>query len=182
VLISYLEANSGASTVWKYVVESSKYAHWIGLYLSFHLNWVLGPFVHDRLQNLQTSHFCPCHNPFNRCFRVLATKILGKFSVTGTRTLGRGEVPLLNSGWTFIGSELSSPNYNSSVRAVRSFAIRYLNVVMKPLCGNLDICLTTRLTSTFGRGILFACFSRRSRPKVKGAFLDRAFWSRSCAI
>ena len=32
-----------------------KYAHWIGLYLSFHLDWVLGPFVHGRLQNLQTS-------------------------------------------------------------------------------------------------------------------------------
>jgi len=30
-----------------------KYAHWIGLYLSFHLNWVFGPFVHGRLQNLQ---------------------------------------------------------------------------------------------------------------------------------
>jgi len=38
-------------------------------------------------------------------------------------------------------SELSSPNSNSSVRAERSFAIRYLNVVVKPLCGNLDICL-----------------------------------------
>jgi len=35
--------------------RSEKYAHWIGLYLSFHLNWVLGPFVHGRLQNLQTS-------------------------------------------------------------------------------------------------------------------------------
>jgi len=33
----------------------SKYAHWIGLYLSFHLNWVLGPFVHGRLRNLQTT-------------------------------------------------------------------------------------------------------------------------------
>jgi len=39
----------------KYVVEGSKYAHWIGLYLSFHLSWVLGPFVHGRFQNLQTS-------------------------------------------------------------------------------------------------------------------------------
>jgi len=39
----------------KYVVEGFKYAHWIGLDLRFHLNWVLGPFVHDRLQNLQTS-------------------------------------------------------------------------------------------------------------------------------
>jgi len=32
-----------------------KYAHWIGLYLSFHLNWVLGLFVHGRLQNRKTS-------------------------------------------------------------------------------------------------------------------------------
>ena len=37
--------------------KCSKYAHWVGLYLSFHLNWVLGPFVHGRLQNLQTSEF-----------------------------------------------------------------------------------------------------------------------------
>ena len=26
-----------------------------GLYLSFHLSWVLGPFVHGALQNLKTS-------------------------------------------------------------------------------------------------------------------------------
>jgi len=37
------------------VTEGSKHAHWMGLYLSFHLNWVLGLFVHDSLQNLQTS-------------------------------------------------------------------------------------------------------------------------------
>jgi len=34
---------------------AEKYAHWIGLYLSFLLSWVLGPFVHGRLQNLKTS-------------------------------------------------------------------------------------------------------------------------------
>jgi len=45
----------------KYVVEGSKYAHWIRLYLSFHLNWVLGPFVHGRLQNLQTSEVTFAH-------------------------------------------------------------------------------------------------------------------------
>jgi len=28
---------------------------WIGLYLSFHLNRLMGSFVHGRLQNLQTS-------------------------------------------------------------------------------------------------------------------------------
>jgi len=37
------------------VAKGSKYAHWIGLYLGFHLSWVLGPFVHGRLQNLKTS-------------------------------------------------------------------------------------------------------------------------------
>jgi len=45
----------------KLVVEGSKYAHWIRLYLSFHLNWVLGPFVHGRLQNLQTSEVTFAH-------------------------------------------------------------------------------------------------------------------------
>ena len=39
----------------KCVAEGSKYAHWMGLYLSLHLNWVLGPFVHSRLQNLKAS-------------------------------------------------------------------------------------------------------------------------------
>jgi len=48
----------------KYVIEGSKYAHWIWLYLSFLLNWVLGPFVHGRLQNLQTSEVTFAHNPF----------------------------------------------------------------------------------------------------------------------
>jgi len=35
--------------------EGSKYVHSIGLYLSFYLSWVLGPFVHVRLQNVKTS-------------------------------------------------------------------------------------------------------------------------------
>jgi len=45
----------------KYVIEGFKYAHWIGLYLSFHLNWILGPFVHGSLQNLQTSEGAFAH-------------------------------------------------------------------------------------------------------------------------
>jgi len=72
---------------------------------------------------------------------VLATEIFEKLSVACMRTLGRGEEKLLSSGWTLIGSELSSPNVNSSVRAEQSFAICYLNVVIKPLCRTLDICL-----------------------------------------
>jgi len=39
----------------KCVTKGSKYAHLKGLYLSFHLNWVLGPFVQGRLQNLKAS-------------------------------------------------------------------------------------------------------------------------------
>jgi len=45
----------------KYVVEGSEYAHWIVLYLSFQLNWVLGPSVHGRLRNLQTSQVTFAH-------------------------------------------------------------------------------------------------------------------------
>ena len=45
----------------KYVTKGSKYAHWIGLYLNFHLNWVLDPFVHGRHQNLQTSEVTFVH-------------------------------------------------------------------------------------------------------------------------
>jgi len=78
---------------------------------------------------------------------VLTTKVFEKISVASMQTHGHGEETLLSSGWTLIGSELSSPNLNSSVRAERSFVIRYLNVVIKPLCGNLDICLNNYFQS-----------------------------------
>jgi len=45
----------------KCITEGSKYAHWTRLYLSFYLNWVLGLFVHGRLQNLQTSEVTFTH-------------------------------------------------------------------------------------------------------------------------
>jgi len=35
--------------------DDYRYARWIGLYLSFHSSWVLGPFVHGRVQHLQTN-------------------------------------------------------------------------------------------------------------------------------
>jgi len=62
----------------------------------------------------------------------------------------------LSSGWTLIGSQLSSPNSNSSVRPERSFAIHYLNVVIKPLCGNFNICLMP----IFGRILLIFSVSQ----------------------
>jgi len=72
---------------------------------------------------------------------VLASDIFGKISVASTRTHSRDEEAQLNSGWILIESELSFLNFNSSVRAEQAFAIRYPNVVIKSLCGNLDICL-----------------------------------------
>ena len=53
-------------------VKGSEYVHRIGLYLSFHLNWVLGPFFHGRLQILQTSEVTFTHviTPlsYKKCF------------------------------------------------------------------------------------------------------------------
>jgi len=78
VFISYLEANCGGRRSEKYVVKGSKYAHWIGLYLSFHSNWVLGPFVHGRLQDLQTSEVFFAHviTPLKQkpCFQIQCTR------------------------------------------------------------------------------------------------------------
>ena len=47
---------------------------------------------------------------------MLAIEIFGKVLVAGTLTHGRGEETQLSSGFTLIISELSSPNFNSSVR------------------------------------------------------------------
>ena len=56
----------------------SKYAHWIGLYPSFHLNWVLGPFVHGRLQNLETREVTFAHviTPLNYLVTLLSNVLL----------------------------------------------------------------------------------------------------------
>jgi len=83
----------------------------------------------------------------------------GAFSTYNITFTTIGEKTLLSSEWTLIGSELSSPNFNSLDRAERSFPIRYLNVVFKPLCSNLDICLNY-------------CF--QLQIETKDAFLDRA--------
>ena len=64
------------------------------------------------------------------------------------------------------------PNLNSSVRAERLFAIRYLNVVIKPLCGNLDICPNYKANAYFQ--------SRNSVPVLSVADRNRKwmmfFW------
>jgi len=57
------------------IAEGSKYLHWIGLYLSFHLSSALGPFVHGRLQNLKTSEDTFGHDitPLTKCALLLLT-------------------------------------------------------------------------------------------------------------
>jgi len=59
----------------------------------------------------------PIYENQGNSIRVLATEFFGKISVASAQTLGRGEETLLSSGWTLIGSELPSPNFNSSIRA-----------------------------------------------------------------
>jgi len=48
-----------------------------------------------------------------------------------------------------VAFKLSSLNFNPSVRTERSFAICYLNVVIKSLRGNLDICLNYHANAYF---------------------------------
>jgi len=78
-------------------------------------------------------HIWPCYvktahekqpRPMDRedCKLVLAG------AVACSRTHGCVEETQLSSGRTLIRSELSSPNFNSSIRAERPFAIRCLNV------------------------------------------------------
>ena len=45
---------------------------------------------------------------------MVVTKMFGMILVASMQTHGRGEETLLSSGWTLIGSELPSPNFNSS--------------------------------------------------------------------
>ena len=104
---------------------------------------------------------------------MLKTEFFEKLSVSA-QTHSRSEKAQLSSGWILIRSELSSLNFNSSVRAEQSFAIHYFNVVIKSLCGNL----ATRLTPTFGREILFACF--RSQTAIESERCFRiAFFGRA---
>jgi len=86
---------------------------------------------------LRPNIVCDKNQLLSRCIRVLATENFGCVLTNN----GRGEEAQLSSGWTLIGSELSSLNFNSLVRAEQSFTIRYPNVINKSLCRNLDICL-----------------------------------------
>jgi len=84
-----------------------------------------------------------------------------------------GEEAQLSSGWILIRSELFSLNFNSSVRTEQSFAIRYPNIVITSVCGNLDICLNYKANTNFRLWNSVLVTTR------KEAFLDRDFQSRS---
>ena len=60
----------------KCINEGSKYAHLIGPYLSFHLGWVLGLFVHGRLQNMKTSEVIFGHNIIQSAVLHLSQRVL----------------------------------------------------------------------------------------------------------
>jgi len=97
------------------------------------------------------------------------------------RTHSLDEKAQLSSGWISVESELSSLNFDSSVRAEQSFVIRYPNVVIKSLCGNLDICLNFQSRNSVGMLSVMVCdwkhANRITRPK--DTFLNHAFRSRS---
>ena len=72
-----------------------------------------------------------------------------------SRSHDRGEEVQLSSGWISIELELSSLN-PYSVRAEQLFAIRYPNMVIKSLSGDLDICLNYYTNAYFWSRDLFA--------------------------
>jgi len=91
---------------------------------------------------------------------------------------GRSRKAQLSSGWISIRSELSSLNFNASVRAEQSFAIRYPNVVIKSLRGNLEILLNYYANAyTFDCGILFVCFRGRAATES-----ERCLFGSHCSV
>ena len=129
-------------------------------------NKTVKPFHSARLTLEQTAycvHSHACDQNFKKKYR--------------SRTHGRGEEAQFSSGWILIRSELSSLNFNSSVGAEQSFAIRYLDVEIKFLCGNLDVYLNYEANS---RGVLLACFcSQPATERERCFFQSRFFRSRS---
>jgi len=62
---------------------------------------------------------------------MLTTKVVEKISVASAQTRGHSEETKWSSGWTSIGSELSSPNVNSSIGAERSlFFVDYAHIII----------------------------------------------------
>jgi len=74
-----------------------------------------------------------------------------------------------------IASELSSLNFYSSVRAERSFVICYPNVVIKPLCSNLDICLNYHTCVYFQSRISVSVISVADRDQGERCFFKLRF-------
>jgi len=97
------------------------------------------------------------------------------FSVANTATVGS----TLSSEGILITLELSTLTFNSLVRAKQLFAIRYPNVVIKSLCGNLDICLNYHASFHFRsqnsvRMILIAARDRKWKILFQIVLFGRA--------
>jgi len=97
----------------------------------------------------------------------------GDFRQPRSKSFNRGHannaVAVRNLKTIPIASKLSSLNFNSPVRAERSFVICYPNVVIKALCGNLDICLSYHACEHLLSVVKFCSgdFGRELRPKVR---------------
>jgi len=148
---------------------------WYTCYISI-LNWCGGllsqPWCHDE-------GYVECYMRKN----WIAREIFEEISVSSTWTHDLGEEAQSNSGRISIGSELSSLNFNSSVRAEQSFVIRYPIIVIKSLCITLDICLNHfAKTPTIGCGILFACLWYQTATESERCFFKSRFRSRSWTV
>jgi len=115
-----------------------------------------------------TSGHKPNALPSMGAFLCSWPKFLKEFQ---SRARGCSEDSLLSSVWISIGSELSSLNFNSSVRAKESIAIRYPNLVIESLCDTLDICLNYYPNAYLWSRILVRVLS----VVVKDAILKRTF-------
>jgi len=60
------------------------------------------------------------------------------------------------------------------VRDERSFSIHYLNVVINPLCGNLDICLNYQVNAYFWSRNSVRAFRSQIATESERCFLGRA--------
>ena len=89
---------------------------------------------------------------------------------------GHGEEAQLSLGGISTASELSSLGFISLARAEQSFAIRYPNVVIKSLCGNLVICLSYNANNYFQPQNSVRVLSVADR-KWQMLLLNHALWS-----
>ena len=94
-----------------------------------------------------------------------------------SQTHGCGEEAQLSSGWISLRSELPSHNFDSSVWAKQLFAIRYPNIVITSLYGNLDICLNYYTNPYFRLRNSVHVLSVKDRDRKWKMFFQSRFWT-----